>query len=137
MEGFFKEDTEKYYYSHVVEALYFLPYGAIIDEFQEWVYLNVDATPKSAGPSTGEIEKKYMPHLDYDGNAYLEEGGRWRQLHVYLYPFYYLDYTLAQVCALQYFNWSRKDQKAAWASYLESCAWIPAVSPSEAGAAPA
>ncbi len=122
MEGFFKEDTEKYYYSHVVEALYFLPYGAIIDEFQEWVYLNVDATPKERRAKYREIEKKYMPHLDYDGNAYLEEGGRWqRQLHVYLYPFYYLDYTLAQVCALQYFNWSRKDQKAAWASYLKLC----------------
>lgn len=122
MEQFFKEDTEKYYYAHVADTLQFLPYGASIDELQEWVYTHPDATPQERKAKYREIEKKYMPHLDYDGNEFLEQGGRWqKQLHVYLYPFYYLDYTLAQVCAHQYFNWSRKDQKAAWASYLDLC----------------
>ncbi|NLB22331.1 MAG: M3 family oligoendopeptidase [Clostridium sp.] len=122
MEKFFKEDTEKYYYAHVADTLQFLPYGASIDELQEWIYSNPDATPDERKAKYREIEKKYMPHLDYDGNEFLEKGGRWqKQLHVYLYPFYYLDYTLAQVCAHQYFNWSRKDEKAAWESYLDLC----------------
>jgi len=122
MEGFFGPDTEKYYYSHVVDALKFLPYGASIDEFQEWVYENVDATPDQRRAKYRELERKYLPHLDYDGMEFLEKGGRWqKQLHVYLYPFYYLDYTLSQVCALQYFTWDRKDHGKAWESYLTLC----------------
>ncbi len=122
MEGFFGPDTEKYYYSHVVDSLKFLPYGASIDEFQEWVYENISATPEQRRAKYREIEKKYLPHLDYDGMEFLEKGGRWqKQLHVYLYPFYYLDYTLSQVCALQYFVWDRKDHQEAWASYLTLC----------------
>ena len=122
MERFFKEDTEKYFYSHVVDALSFLPYGASIDELQEWVYEHPDATPEQRRAQYREIEKKYLPHLDYDGLEFLEKGGRWqKQLHVYLYPFYYLDYTLSQVCALQYLVWDMKDHAAAWKSYLTLC----------------
>lgn len=122
MKNFFGEDTEKYYYSHVVDSIQFLPYGASIDEFQEWVYLNPDASPKQRRAKYREIEKKYMPHLDYDGLSYLENGGRWQmQMHVYGMPFYYLDYTIAQVCAFQYFVWDQKDHQAAWESYLNAC----------------
>ncbi|HSK68240.1 MAG TPA: M3 family oligoendopeptidase [Candidatus Limnocylindria bacterium] len=122
MERFFGPDTEKYYYSHVASSLQFLPYGASIDEFQEWVYTNPDAAPEQRRAKYREIEKKYMPHLSYEGVPYLEGGGRWqRQLHVYLMPFYYLDYTLSQVCAFQYFIWDMQDHDKAWASYLELC----------------
>lgn len=122
MQGFFGPDTEKYYHSHVAAALKFLPYGASVDEFQEWVYQNPGATPQQRRAAWREIEKGYMPHLDYDGNTYLEEGGRWqRQGHIYFAPFYYLDYTLAQVVALQYFTWMKEDREAAWQSYLTLC----------------
>ena len=122
MDQFFKEDTEKYYYAHVTDSLEFLPYGASIDAFQEWVYENPTATPAQRNAKYREIENIFLPHLDYDGNEFLEGGGRWqKQLHVYLYPFYYLDYTLSQVCAQQYLTWSRKDMAAAWKSYLELC----------------
>ncbi len=122
MKSFFGEDTEKYYYSHVVDSLKFLPYGASIDEFQEWAYENPEVSPQERRAKYREIEKKYLPHLDYAGNKYLEEGGKWqRQLHVYLYPMYYLDYTIAQINAFQYFIWDLKDHEEAWASYLNLC----------------
>lgn len=122
MEGFFGKDTEKYYYSHVLSALKFCPYGASIDEFQEWVYLNPEVSPEERRKQYREIERKYLPHFDYPEIKYLQDGGKWqRQLHVYLYPFYYLDYTISQICALQYFVWDMKDHKAAWESYLEIC----------------
>lgn len=122
MENFFGEDTEKYYYNHVTDALKFLPYGASIDEFQEEVYENPEMTPEERRKKYREIEKKYLPHLDYDGNEYLENGGRWqRQLHVYNYPFYYLDYTIAQMNAFQYFMWDRKNHDEAFESYLKLC----------------
>ena len=122
MEGFFGPDTEKYYYSHVSDAIKFLPYGASVDEFQEWVYENPEATPAQRRARYREIEKIYLPHLDYNGFEYLEKGGRWqKQGHIFFAPFYYLDYTLSQVCAFQYFVWDMKDHRKAWDSYLTLC----------------
>lgn len=122
MEKFFGRDTEKYYYDHIAAAIKFIPYGASIDEFQEYVYANPKATPSERRAKYREIEKKYLPHLDYDGNEYLENGGRWqRQLHLYTDPFYYIDYTLAQVNAFQYFVMDMEDHKKAWESYIKLC----------------
>ncbi|MDO5734023.1 MAG: M3 family oligoendopeptidase [Eubacteriales bacterium] len=122
MEKFFGEDCEKYYYSHVADALRFLPYGASIDEFQEWVFENVEASPEERRAAYRRIEEKYLPHLKYEDCPYLANGGRWqRQAHVYAMPFYYLDYTISQVCAFQYFLWDLKDHEAAWQSYLKNC----------------
>lgn len=122
MELFFKEDTDKYKFAHLSSALLFLPYGVSVDEFQHWVYENPTATPKERKLAWREIEKKYMPHKDYDGNEYLEGGGVWqRQGHIYTTPFYYIDYTLAQICAFQFWKRSGEDHKKAWADYLYLC----------------
>ncbi len=122
MELFFKEDTEKYKFSHLSEALLFLPYGVAVDEFQHFVYENPELTPAERNNAWREIEKKYMPLRDYDGNQYLEEGGFWqRQGHIYTTAFYYIDYTLAQICAFQFWKKSRENHEAAWADYLHLC----------------
>lgn len=122
MENFFKEDTEKYKFSHLSSALLFLPYGVAVDEFQHWVYENYKATPAERKQAWREIEKKYMPHRDYDGNDYLENGGFWqRQGHIYNSPFYYIDYTLAQICAFQFWKKSRENHEEAWKDYLHLC----------------
>lgn len=122
MELFFKEDTDKYKFTHLSSGLLFLPYGVSVDEFQHWVYENPNATPKERKQAWREIEKKYLPHKDYDGNEYLENGGFWqRQGHIYNSPFYYIDYTLAQICAFQFWKRSREDQKCAWEDYVKLC----------------
>ncbi|MFZ7944285.1 MULTISPECIES: M3 family oligoendopeptidase [Bacillaceae] len=122
MDLFFKEDTDKYKFSHLSDALLFLPYGVSVDEFQHWVYENPTATPKERKLKWREIEKKYLPHKDYDGNEYLESGGFWqRQGHIFNSPFYYIDYTLAQICAFQFWKRSREDQEKAWADYVNLC----------------
>ena len=52
----------------------------------------------------------------------MENGGRWqRQLHLYTDPFYYIDYTIAQINAFQYFLMDRKDHEKAWDSYIKLC----------------
>jgi M3 family oligoendopeptidase len=122
MELFFKEDTDKYKFSHLSDALLFLPYGVSVDEFQHWVYENPEATPEERKLRWHEIEKKYLPHKDYDGLTYLENGGFWqRQGHIYNSPFYYIDYTLAQICAFQFWKRSRENQEEAWADYVKLC----------------
>ncbi|MDR7002315.1 M3 family oligoendopeptidase [Neobacillus niacini] len=122
MDLFFKEDTEKYKFAHLSEALLFLPYGVSVDEFQHWIYENPEASPKERKLKWREIEKKYLPHKDYDSNEYLENGGFWqRQGHIYNSPFYYIDYTLAQICAFQFWKRSRENQEEAWRDYVKLC----------------
>lgn len=119
---FFKEDTEKYKYQHLASGLLFLPYGVAVDEFQHVVYENSQMTPAERKEAWREIEKKYMPDIDYDGHSYLEEGGRWQlQSHIFQVPFYYIDYTLAQVCAYQFWARMQEGYDAAWKDYLSLC----------------
>lgn len=122
MELFFKEDTDKYKFAHLSEALLFLPYGVAVDEFQHFVYENPEVTPQERKQAWREIERKYMPDRDYDGNEYLENGAFWqRQGHIYSTPFYYIDYTLAQICAFQFWKRSREESENAWSDYLALC----------------
>jgi len=122
MKLFFEEGTDKFLFEHLCGALQFLPYGVSVDEFQHWVYDNPDATPEERKQQWRNIEKKYLPHRDYDDNKYLEEGGFWQQQgHIYNSPFYYIDYTLAQVCALQFWKRSNDDRKSALEDYQTLC----------------
>ncbi|WP_152398015.1 M3 family oligoendopeptidase [Paenibacillus cellulositrophicus] len=122
MDNFFKEDTEKYHFDHLSSALLFIPYGVSVDEFQHYVYENPDATPEERKRAWREIEKKYLPHRQYPDNEYLERGGFWhKQGHIFQAPFYYIDYTLAQICAFQFWKKMNEDREAAWADYLRLC----------------
>jgi M3 family oligoendopeptidase len=122
MNLFFEEDADKYRFNHLSDSLQFIPYGVSVDEFQHFVYSNPDATPAERKQAWRDIEKKYLPHRNYEGNTYLEQGGFWhKQGHIFASPFYYIDYTLAQLCAFQFWKRSNEDFKSAWSDYLELC----------------
>ncbi|MDF2082237.1 M3 family oligoendopeptidase [Bacillus pseudomycoides] len=122
MKLFFEEDTDKYYFSHLSSALLFLPYGVSVDEYQHYVYENPEASPEDRKAAWRNIERKYLPHRDYEDNDYLERGGFWqRQGHIYSSPFYYIDYTLAQICALQFWKRARDNRQEAWEDYVNLC----------------
>ena len=122
MDLFFENDTDKYKFIHLSEALLFIPYGVTVDEFQHWVYENPEATPKERREKWIEIEKKYLPTRDYGEIEELKNGIFWfRQGHIFSSPFYYIDYTLAQVCAFQFWIKSRENREKAWKDYLNLC----------------
>ena len=122
MEYFFGAQTEKYTTAHLLGALCTIPYLVCVDEFQHAVYANPEMTPGEWRKTWREIERKYMPWRDYDGNGFLEEGGFWMQkLHIFLYPFYYIEYALAQICAFQYYGRMKENRTAAWEDYLRLC----------------
>ena len=122
MKNFFLEDEPKYKFTHVNGTMLFIPYGVAVDEFQHWVYENHTATPDERKRAWREIEKKYLPHRDYDDDEFLSRGGFWfRQLHIFVAPFYYIDYTLAQVCAYQFYNKSIENREKAWEDYIRLC----------------
>lgn len=119
---FFEEEADKYKFYHISDAFLFIPYGVAVDEFQHAVYENPDMTPEERKKTWREIEKKYMPYKDYEGNEFLELGGYWQQQrHIYESPFYYIDYTLAQLCAFQFWNKSLHNREEAWKDYCNLC----------------
>lgn len=123
MELFFGDQTPKYKYSHLASSVTFLPYGVLVDHFQHEVYENPNMTPVERRQTWRELEKQYNPWKDYDGDDYFENGGFWlRQGHIFGSPFYYIDYTLAQVCAFQFWKRTQVDHDdTAWQDYLEIC----------------
>ena len=119
-EGFFGEDTKKFYYSHLSGALTFIPYGTMVDHFQHIVFEKPDMTPKERHGVWKELLGIYMPWMKLDGEIpFYSEGEGWqRQHHIYSSPFYYIDYCLAQTVALQFWAKLQKDQKDAWEHYM-------------------
>ena len=115
MKGFFEEDADKYRYNHLVDAIEFLPYGITVDEFQHWVYAHPEASHEERCKKWREIEMKNTPHKKYDYTPTFAHGGYWlRQSHIFTAPFYYIDYTLAQVVAFQFLIESQKNYEKTW-----------------------
>lgn len=122
MNDFFLEDTTKYKFTHLTSSISFLPYGAAVDEFQHGIYENPELSPNDRKTLWRDIEKKYLPFKDYDDDAFLEKGTFWfRQGHIFSVPFYYIDYTLAQVVAFQYWVLHQEKPEEALQSYIKLC----------------
>ena len=122
MHKFFKEETDRFKYKHIAGSLSFLPYGACVDHFQHWVYENPEATPKERNQRWLDLESIYLPNRDYDDLHFPKTGGIWQgQLHIYQMPFYYIDYTLAQACAFQFWIKNQQDSEKAWKDYVHLC----------------
>lgn len=122
MKDFFGERAEDFLTMQLEDAVRFVPYGTMVDEFQQIVYENPDMTPMERKQTWRRLEEVYMPHLDYEDDPFFSKGGYWqRQQHIYNSPFYYIDYVLAQTCAFQYKIWMDENYQEAWESYLKLC----------------
>ncbi len=118
-EKFFGDRTRKYEIGHCEDALIFIPYGCMVDEFQHIMYENPDMTPAQRNGKWLELEAKYRPWIDFDGLPFYGRGAGWqRQLHIYECPLYYIDYCMAQTVAFQFWIASLSDRADAWARYL-------------------
>ena len=116
----FGKDTDKYALLHAEDSFVFLAYGCEVDEFQHIMYQNPDLTPDQRNAEWLKLEKKYRPWVDFDNLPFYGRGAGWqRQLHIYECPFYYIDYCLSTMAALQFFLLSLTDHKDAWERYLK------------------
>jgi len=118
-EGFFGGDTAKFKYSHLADAMSFIPYGTMVDHYQHIVYENPDLTPDERHAKWAELENSYRPWLKLADIPFYGEGKGWqRQKHIYEYPFYYIDYCLAQTVALQFWAIMQSNRADAWGHYM-------------------
>lgn len=121
MDLFFGEAKDKYKYAHLSGSITFIPYGVLVDEFQHWVYENPESGSEARKETWRRLEKKYMPWKKYD-NEFLRKGNYWlRQSHIFSTAFYYIDYTLAQNCAHQFWVKNQEDHDKAWNDYYNLC----------------
>ena len=118
-ELFFKEDTKKYELSHAEDSLIFIPYGCMVDEFQHIIYERPELSPAERNEVWLGLEKKYRPHVEFEDIPFYSAGAGWqRQLHIFMYPFYYIDYCMAQTIAFEFYMLSLKNREEAFAKYL-------------------
>lgn len=121
-EQFFGEDADKFRFAHLQEAITFVPFGVAVDEFQHICYANPSLTPKERTLEWKKLEAKYMPWRKYDADDFFDRGGYWyHKLHIYLYPFYYINYTLTTMGAMEFKKKNYEDHAAAWEDYLKLC----------------
>jgi M3 family oligoendopeptidase len=122
MEQFFAADAERYRRKQLEDAMLFLPYGVAVDHYQHLVYAAPEATPAERHSFWQQVEKRYMPWRSYGDLGYWTKGAMWQaKEHLYQVPFYYIDYTLALCCALQFWVRSRDNYERAVADYVALC----------------
>ena len=122
MKLFFKDDEEKFKRTHMATIVRLIPYCMIVDEFQHIIYKNPKLTPEERNSEWRRLEKIYTPWKNYDGNKFLEKGCWWfKQGHIFKNPFYYIDYALAEVCALQIWSNMEENYDEVLENYMEIC----------------
>ncbi|WP_028242985.1 M3 family oligoendopeptidase [Pseudobutyrivibrio ruminis] len=122
MDKFFGDRADEYRKMHFMDAITFVPYGCMVDEFQHIIYDKPELTPAERKAVWADLEKQYRPWLDYEDNEFFVTGGWWqKQGHIFWDPFYYIDYVLASVVAMEFKVWMDNDFKDAWNHYLQLC----------------
>lgn len=122
MALFFGDRAEDYRTMHLEDAVRLIISQCVQDEFQQQVYDRPDMTPEERNALWAQLERDYWPAKDYGGDEFQLAGCGWQRIpHMYQWPFYAIDYALAQVCALEYLRWMNEDHDAAWNSYLDFC----------------
>lgn len=121
-DRFFGEGAGRFRADHLRTTISRLPYMAAVDHFQQLVYENPGASPEQRCAMWLTVEAAYLPWKTHGGIAALERGASWqRQRHIYVAPFYYIDYAIAGCCALGLWERSLDDPQAAVESYLKLC----------------
>ena len=106
------------------EIVLFLPYMAVVDAFQHWVYTHPEEAADAANcdATWGALWDRFMPVTDWGGQETARVTGWHRKPHIFQSPFYYIEYGMAQVGALQIWRNSLEDPEAALAAYRRALA---------------
>lgn len=121
-EKFFGDEADKFRFAHLQEALTFVPFGVAVDEFQHIMYSNPNLTPKERTLEWKKLEQKYMPWREYGDIEFFAKGGWWyHKIHIFLYPFYYINYTLTTMGAMEFKKKMNENPETAWEDYMNLC----------------
>ena len=131
MELLGNEHMEEFYASpeacrarrdHLEGILKILPWIATVDAFQQWIYTNPGHSRAQRTEAWVNLMKRFGDDVDWSGHEEVRSHLWHRQLHIFLYPFYYIEYGIAQLGALQVWANSKKNRATALSDYLKGLA---------------
>jgi len=99
-----------------------LPWIATVDAFQHWIYTHPDHSRQERQAAWRDLLVRFGGIVDWSGYDEARDHSWHRQLHIFLYPFYYIEYGIAQLGALQIWQRSLDDRAAAVADYKKALA---------------
>ena len=123
--GFYApEDAVRARAEHLERIIQFLPYMAVVDAFQHWVYAEApeDVTAAQIDACWEGLWERFLPGVDWSGLEVERRTGWHRKIHIFELPFYYVEYGLAQIGALQVWRNSLRDPAGALRAYREALA---------------
>lgn len=118
--GFYnKAEAARAVLAHLQKTILFLPYMAAVDGFQHWVYtVKGELTPADLDGKWLELEQRFLSGVDWRGLEEERMSGWHRKLHIFQNPFYYVEYGMASIGALQVWrNSKRSSQQEALSAY--------------------
>ncbi|MCF6238595.1 MAG: M3 family oligoendopeptidase [Candidatus Marinimicrobia bacterium] len=105
---------------HLEDIISFFPWCATVDAFQHWIYLNPEHTVQERDDYFDELNQRFTSgFVNWDGYDHFRRNGWQRQLHIFGMPFYYIEYGIAQLGALQVYRLFKQDPKAALEGYIK------------------
>lgn len=108
--------------THLEGIIGFFPWMAVVDAFQHWIYTHAGHTRAERTAAYLELMSRFGGDVDYSGYEVSRACSWHRQLHIFIHPFYYVEYGIAQLGALQVWANSRSDKAAALSAYKKSLA---------------
>lgn len=122
-EFYSKEEKQRSREGHLEDIIYVLAWVATIDSFQHWIYENPDHTKQQRRDKWIEIRRKFSGEVVDWTNLDVFEAYLWhRQLHIFEVPFYYIEYGIAQLGALQVWQNAKKNWEKAIQDYRKGLA---------------
>ncbi len=119
---FFDEDqSDRFRRSRLMHSINVLCYVCVVDEFQHWVYAHPEATPGEREENWVRIRRTYLPGVDYSGYEEFEKTAWYGQGHIFWRPFYYIDYAIAEIGAIQLGMVDSEDPERAMKNYVDLC----------------
>jgi oligoendopeptidase F len=122
IDVFYGDETNRARRNFLEGIVRFFPFMACVDALQHWVYTHVDATPEDRKDEWVRLTRRFMPHVDWSGIEAYNRHSWHRKLHFFEAPFYYVEYGIAQLGALQVWMNARKDRDHAVALYRNGLA---------------
>lgn len=122
LETFFGEDTGRATKKFFAKIVGFFPWMARVDAFQHHVYTHVDQDIDARNDQWVALSERFAPHLDYSGIEHVNRVSWHQKLHFFEVPFYYVEYGIAQLGALQVWLNSKQDFQQAVAFYRDALA---------------
>jgi oligoendopeptidase F len=109
--------------THLEGIIGFFPWMAVVDAFQHWIYTHASHTRAERKAAYLQLMDRFGGDVDFSGYEEMRAHSWHRQLHIFIHPFYYVEYGIAQLGALQVWANSRRDKVKALNDYKKSLAF--------------